>query len=248
MRKLIDAGRLELKGAAARFKSRGTLEAFDRNLAHLDKVRVRMTPAPELKLFADVEFPDEVFRIWQETTVVNYKEFLDKVEFSGLENFRALARHLTRAVGESGHDAATREFAEKKAPPERFVSPEEFEAYDAAVTGKPFPTPSRLPVPVAVAGPAAVPGTDKRAAEQAWKRFAVEAAAAKREDPNGALLGGAVLSAFGALMMMVSVVALMRARKLPEDAPNVFPLLAVGLALGMALVLAGILFMRRKPD
>ena len=37
------------------------------------------------------------------------------------------------------------------------------------------------------------------------------------------------------------------ARELPENAPNVFPLLAIGLALGMTLVLAGILFMRRKP-
>ena len=243
MRKLIDAGRLELKGAAARFKSRGTLEAFDRNLGDLGKIRARMTPAPDLKLFVDVEFPGDVFRVWQESTVVNYRDFLDKVEFSGIDNFRALIRHLTTAVGETGHDAATREFAEKKAPPERFVSADELAAYDAAITGAKVPA-SAAALPVA---PSATELEKKRAAEIAWKKFAVEAAVEKRDPPNTALLGGLVLAAFGALMMVVSVLALAQSRGLPEDAPNVYPIIAVGLALGLTSVIAGVLFMRRKP-
>ena len=181
-RRIIDSGRLEMKGAEVRFKQKGTLEAFDRNIADLERVFVRSTAAPNIRLFADFVFPHEVFRVWQDATLVNYKEFLEKVELAGLENFRALLRHATQASAGETLDATSRAFSEGSALPERFVNKDEHDDYDRALargesTGaKGVPKP-RPPAPAAAKMKAEV--------EAAWEEMAPLLAAEEKSDATG---------------------------------------------------------------
>ena len=231
---------MELRGADARFKQKDTLEAHDRNLAGLAKVLVRVTPSPELKLFADFIFAEEIFRVWQEATLVNYKEFLPKVEFSGLDNFRALVRYGSRAL--PGGDTATREFYEQNKPPERFLSKEEMALYEAAVLAGTAPPARGGDIPLS----ASTTLEKKAIAEREWKKFAVELAQVRAERPDNSIAAGGTLAVLGAMIVLVSVVALQRARHLPEGAPRVYPLIALGAMIGMALLVFGVAYLRKS--
>ena len=243
----MEVGRLEIRGAQVRFKNKATLEASDRNLATLVKVLVRVTPTPESRIFADFVFPGEIFRVFQEAALVNYKEFLPKVEFSGIDNFRALVRYTTQALPPEAGDLATFEFASRKAPAERFFTKDEMAAYEAAIVAGSAP-PARAPAQADAAVPLQ-PADDaarKAAAEQAWKRFAIELAAEKQKEPrNEPAIAGAALAALGAALILGSLIALTKSRQLPENAPNVLPFIALGAILGMAFVILGLVYLRR---
>jgi hypothetical protein len=245
-RRLIESGRLEIKGAGARFKQKGTLQAHDENLAHLTALRARATPLPQAKLFLDFEFESVVFRVWQEATLVSYKDFLEKVEFSGIENFRALVRYAGNALEAGARDAATEEFAAGK-PPERFANTEELALYDEAVrAGTPPPAPMR-----GVASTAAAPAageTERRArAEAAWTQFSadIERAKSERKRPEAPLIGGMV-SFIGVVVMAISLRTWVWTRSWDDTKPQVQPLLALGMLTGLALVVVGIVFVRRS--
>lgn len=255
MRKLIETGRAEFRGAAVRFKERGTLEAHDRNLADLSRLRVRMTPAPQLETFADFEFTDAVFRVHQQSTVINYKEFLERVEFAGLANFRAMVRHASRALPEGEQDLATKAFAETNGAAERFANRDELAAYDAAVTrgaraarvSAVHALPDDVDVPLALAAAPPAGTTDaQRMAEMAFQRMAVGLAREEAADrPGRSPVAGLSVVALGAMVMMASMAALLRSRNLPEGAPNVLPLVAIGLAAGLGLAILGMVYVSR---
>ncbi len=243
----VEVGRLEIRGAQVRFKNKATLEASDRNLATLVKVLVRVTPTPESRIFADFVFPGEIFRVFQESALVNYKEFLPKVEFSGIDNFRALVRYATQALPSDGGDLATLEFASRNAPAERFFTKDEMTAYETAIVAGSAP-PARAPAQADATAPLPPDGeaARKAAAEQAWKRFAVELAAEKQKEPGKEpVIAGAALASLGAALILGSLIALTKTRHLPENAPNVFPFIALGAILGMAFVILGLIYLRR---
>ena len=247
-RRIVDTGRLELKGAEVRFKQKGTLEAFDRNLADLERVFVRSTAAPNIRLFADFVFPEDVFRVWQDATLVNYKDFLEKVELAGLENFRAMVRHSTKAGHGDVLDATSRAFAERAGPPERFVNKDELDDYDRALargesTGaKGVPKP-RLPEPETAKKKAQV--------EEAWKELAPLLAAEEKADGAGknlAPIAGVSFIAVGLVTAVLMARAYFWVRSLDKFADNQMRFLAPiagGAALSIAFVLIGALYLRR---
>jgi len=262
-RRIIDSGRLEMKGAEVRFKQKGTLEAFDRNLAELERVFVRSTAAPNIRLFADFVFPHEVFRVWQDATLVNYKEFLEKVELAGLENFRALLRHATKASAGETFDATSRAFSEGS-PPERFVNKDEHDDYDRALcrsesreaggvprgaaargesTGAKGAPKARPPEPVAVKKKAEV--------EAAWEEMAPLLAAEEKSDTTGqnlAPIAGITFIAVGAVTAILMLRAYVYVRSLEAFADNSARFLAPiagGGALAIAFFVIGGIYLRR---
>lgn len=246
-RRIIDSGRLEMKGAEVRFKQKGTLEAFDRNLAELERVFVRSTAAPNIRLFADFVFPHEVFRVWQDATLVNYKEFLEKVELAGLENFRALLRHATKASAGETFDATSRAFSEGS-PPERFVNKDEHDDYDRALargesTGAKGAPKARPPEPAAVKKKAEV--------EAAWQEMAPLLAAEEKSDSSGqnlAPIAGITFIAVGAVTAILMLRAYVYVRSLEAFADNSARFLAPiagGGALAIAFFVIGGIYLRR---
>jgi len=253
--RIVDTGRVEVKGASLRFKQKGTLEAFDRNAADLLRVYVRVTPSPDLKLFADFVFPEEIFRVWQESALINYKDFLEKVELVGIDNFRGFLRHVTRALPDSGIDTSSRDFAHKGLPPERFVSKDELADYDKAILAGLAPHAAEAnagagasATPAARAEAAALSEAQKReAAERAWKQFAPEIAAeraARKEQPP---IAAAALTFLGGMLVLASLVAFTRQREIAHDSQiNLLPMIAIGGVAGLGLLIAGLLYLRPR--
>ena len=247
-RRIVDTGRLELKGAEVRFKQKGTLEASDGNLADLERVYVRSTAAPNIRLFADFVFPDHVFRVWQDATLVNYKDFLEKVELAGLENFRALVRHVTKAGSADVLDATSRAFAENAGPPERFVNKDELDDYDRAL-GRGESTGSKgVPRPRPAEPEAA---KKKQQVEEAWKELAPLLAEEEKADGTGKNLtpiAGITFIAVGLVTALLMARAYFWVRGLDRCADNQMRFLAPiagGAALSIAFVLIGALYLRR---
>lgn len=238
MKRIVDAGRLEIRGADARFKEKGTLEAFDRNLAKLVRVRVRQTPAPKLALFADFEFDDAVFRVWQESTLIPYKEFLENVQPAGLANFRAMIGYVTRALAEN--DLATKEFAGGR-PPERFATNQELADYDAAISDGKAPR-ARAPVVAPVA-------PKERVVDEAWKQFASDIEKERAENRRVSPLPGFTLLVMGMTFGLMSVITLSRAVRIEEETRGrgaTFLFVILGLVFSLALLVAGAVFVRRS--
>lgn len=248
-RRIVDTGRLELKGAEVRFKQKGTLEAFDRNFADLERVFVRSTAAPNIRLFADFVFPHDVFRVWQDATLVNYKEFLEKVELAGLENFRAMIRHATRAGSDQILDATSRAFAASSGPPERFVNKDELDDYDRALArgesagsakGAAKPRPPE-------------PETAKKKAqvEEAWNELAPILAAEEKSDAAGqnlAPIAGVTFLAVGVVTALLMVRAFVWVRGLDRFDGNELRFLAPiagGGVVSIVFLVMGALYLRR---
>ncbi len=241
MKRIVEAGRLELKGAGARFKQKGTLEAFDRNLASLRHVRVRQTPAPRLAIFADFEFEDAVFRVWQDSTLIPYKDFLEKVEPMGLANFRAMIGYATRAL--SGNDLATTEFVAGK-PPERFATNGELAAYDEAMAaGGASPA---APAPAAKVAPPE--RAKEKVVAEAWQTFAGEIRKEQAESRRVSPLPGFALVVMGLTFGAISALTMRRAIWIPEGAKGrgaTFLFVALGFLFSLALLVTGFVFLRR---
>jgi len=245
-RRIIEAGRLEVKGAAVRFKEKGTLAASDRNLAELTTVRVRTTPAPSLRLFADFVFPGEVFRIWQDATLINFREFLEKVAPAGPENFRATVAYLTRALPPEGADVTTREFTDGK-PAERFANKDELSLYDRALEGKSGKAaPAPAPPPVAESDSAKLSRT-----EDAWRQFEGDIArerTSREESLSSARSLSLLLCVLGLVVVTFSFVLFIRANHaahLDERKTSLLPITAVGILIGLALGTVGLVYLRR---
>lgn len=258
--RVVEIGRVEVKGAAARLKQKGTLEAHDVNLADLRRVYVRVTPSPELRLFADLVFTHErVFRFWQDVTLVNYRDFLEKVELTGVDNFRALVRHATKVSPEKLLDAASREFAFDGRNAERFVSREEMGEYESAILAGASPAPR--PTPAAAGAPATVPAAAgpavemseaerKIATETAWVRFTAQVAAERAERAREPKFAALAVTGMGMLILAMSMVAFLReqfihAHGISTKQINGLPLIAIGAIAGLVMVGAGLLFLRR---
>lgn len=245
-RRIVDTGRVEVKGAVVRFKQKGTLEASDRNLAELERVLVRATPSPELRTFADLVFPHEVFRVWQDSTLVNYKDFLDKVELAGIGNFRSMLAHLTRAAPETALDATSRAFVDSAGPPERFVNKDELADYDRAV-GRGGEAPARG-ARTAATRSEAQPGTAERraAAEAAWEELAPSLAESEttRTASLAPIAGGAFLAL--ALITAVLSVRLLMAVQRMERIPAPFAgAIAGSAAIALLFFIGGVIYLRR---
>lgn len=264
-RRIVDSGRMEIRGAQIRFKQKGTLEAFDRNVADLQRVFVRSTPAPDIRLFADFVFESDVFRVWQESTLVNYKEFLEKVEFAGLENFRALMRYTTRAGGPDLLDPTSRAFAESNAPPERFVNKDELGDYDHALSRGDAAAPGRgiVKTPAATAASADRDRAAQRAAvEEAWNQLAPQLAAEEqktREEAKGVVpLAGGMLVLLGLVTATLVIQSFRNALRIQAANPDagrasVTLVFVVGGLIAMGFLLLGGVYLVRasrskRPD
>lgn len=244
-RRIVDTGRVEMKGAEVRFKQKGTLEAFDRNIADLERVFVRSTPSPDIHLFADFVFPHEVFRVWQDSTLVNYKDFLEKVDLAGIENFRSMVGYVTQAAAPEALDATSRDFAGKRGPPERFVNRDELGDYDRALArGENSPT-SRKPAP---SREQAAGHQKAQAVEEAWKELApqlaaVESQARVRSGP----IAGAVLIGLGIVTALFVGRAFLhfRAQQFERTSPAIVGVFAAGGVLALAFLVMGAVYLRR---
>lgn len=248
-RRIVDSGRVEVKGAQVRFKQKGTLEAFDRNLAELERVFVRSTPAPDIHLFADFVFPQNVFRVWQDSTLVNYKDFLEKVELAGLENFRSMIRYVTQAAPDT-LDTTSRAFVEKSGPPDRFVNKDELADYDRALARGDASPAERRP---AAAIPERETSKKQAAVEAAWEELApalAEHEKADRGSTSVAPLAGAVLIMLGlatAFLVIVSFRNALRWQQVHPDRSIASSMIvfAGGGALAIAFLLLGALYVHR---
>jgi hypothetical protein len=249
-RRIVDCGRAEVKGALVRFKQKGTLEAFDRNFAELERVFVRSTPAPDIRLFADFVFPGDVFRVWQDSTLVNYKEFLSKVELAGLENFRSMVGYVTQAAPDR-LDATSRAFADKSGAPDRFVNKDELADYDRALARGDATFAERRPVPAAAR---VAPERGKQAAvEAAWKELAPQLAEqekAERGGQNVAPIAGAVLIALGVATATLVVLAFRGTMRWQQAHPDEstgssMAVFAGGGVLALGFLLVGMLYLYR---
>ena len=255
-RRIVECGRIEVKGAVVRFKQKGTLEASDRNLADLEKLFVRATPSPELRLFADFVFAGDVFRVWQDSTLVNYKDFLEKVELAGIGNFRAMLRHVTRADPERSLDATSRAFAEGRGNAERFVNKDELADYDRALARGDAAPGARRPARVSTAGggtatPAPERETSRKraAAEEAWAKLAPQLAAEEQADrgtQNLAPIAGATLLLVSLLTAGLVGRAYVYVRAEFTTVPSkLYVALALGALIALAFFLGGVLYLRR---
>lgn len=252
-RRIVECGRVEVKGAVVRFKERGTLEASDRNLGELERVFVRTTPSPELRLFADLIFAGHVFRVWQDQSLINYKEFLEKVAFAGPENFRSFVRYVTQASPDTILDATSRNYADAAAPAERFVNKDELADYDRALTRGDAAAAARRAPAAAAAAAGTEPSTaeKQKAVEAAWQ----EMAPALEEDPAadtqrvGKLLGGALL-ALGVILGAGALRVLLHVMSLNEEKRSTafVGVVAAGGLAAVAFLALGVIYLRRASE
>ena len=252
-RRIIDTGRVEVKGAELRFKQKGTLEAFDRNVADLERVYVRSTPSPDIRLFTDFVFAGDVFRVWQDSTLINYKDFLEKVEMAGLENYRGFLRYTTRAAGPELLDPTSRSFAESNAPPERFVNKDELSDYDRALTRGDAAAPARGAAKTATRVSNETNTAAKRAViEQAWNEMAPQLAeeeqAGRQDSANLVPMAGMLLVFLGTAIALFVIrafrtaLAVERARDMDSTSKGVF---VVGGLVALAFLVMGGLYLVR---
>lgn len=249
-RRIVECGRVEVRGAVVRFKERGTLEASDRNVADLERVYVRTTPSPELRVFVDLIFAEDVFRVWQDASLLNYKDFLEKVAFAGPENFRAFVRHVTTASPDTLLDATGRAYVGGGAP-ERFLNRDERSDYDRALArGDATPAARQQPrASVPAAPPAAVsPLEAKKAVEAAWQEMAPALVENDATDAQGLgrIFGGALLMlglvlGAGALRVLVHLLSLQEERR----AAAFLGVVAAGGLASVAFVVLGAIYLRR---